>query len=103
MKLLLATDQFEARPRGEAVHWVELVKLSEKMRVPRCAVTGTATEALVALDEATVTVASWAPAVRADVDGVRVRVPGALAEVGDGTSQAVLLEAVQGMEPVPVF
>jgi hypothetical protein len=58
---------------------------------------------LVALLELIVTFAITVPAGRAVLDDVSVRVPGPLAEAGDGVSQALLLVAVHGMPPVPVF
>lgn len=65
-------------------------------------VTGTVTEA-VALLELKVMLPTVVPVARADVDGVRVNVPGADEEAGEGVSQETLLEAVHGIDPVPVF
>ena len=53
--------------------------------------------------ELSVTFASELPAESAAVEGVRVNVPGALAEAGEGVSHELLLVAVQGMLPEPVF
>lgn len=51
----------------------------------------------------TVTFAIWLPLGRFPVDGVSVRVPAPLELAGEGVSQTRLLEAVQGMLPVPVL
>jgi len=58
---------------------------------------------LVALLELIVTFAITVPAGRAALDDVSVSGPGALEEAGDGVSHELLLVAVQGIPPVPVF
>ena len=53
--------------------------------------------------EVTVRLATVAPAGMAPVEEVSVRIPGAPAEAGEGTSHELSLAADQGMAPVPVF
>ena len=58
---------------------------------------------LVALLELRVTFAITVPAASAALDEVSVSGPGAPEEAGDGVSQELLLVAVHGIPPVPVF
>ncbi len=70
--------------------------------MPMLSVTGTVTAA-VAFVELRVMLPMTVPTARAAVEGVRVNVPTADDEVGEGVSQETLLEAVHGIAPEPEF